>query len=290
MVKEGVKNFSDLPSAWKKSSKEAEEKEIGDLFERVLKGHIKDVPRGNFPSRLSGIGSMTFIPLLKENGATEDCVNAVIFYTNKNGKEARFTWTISERGMQYGVMPSSIDITREVIAKEILQIIERVNLSFWKKTNLDILPNHDEGEPREKTVRGEGGGKDLTDPERLEFMQSQPRAISGFLNKIKGFTGYRGIIFPNFIILENDKKDNAAFIFDLPRKIEIEAERFRLPSSQRINDAEQKNILAEFWKPISEQAKTRKELQALGAKRIIHTPGKWKEKMQQEINSRLEKR
>ena len=46
--------------------------------------------------------------------------------------------------------------------------------------------------------------------------------------------------------------------------------------------------LNRYWKPISDKAKTRKELVALGAQRFVHTPEKWQENVRQAIESRTQ--
>ena len=45
-------------------------------------------------------------------------------------------------------------------------------------------------------------------------------------------------------------------------------------------------VLRRYWQPISEKAKTRKELVALGAQRFVHTPETWQDNIRQAIESR----
>ena len=98
-------------------------------------------------------------------------------------------------------------------------------------------------------------------------------------------------MFDKFIYLENPYKDNAAFIVDLPEQINFEAIEKELAVSagegvKVSKDDIREEILRRYWEPISDKAKTRKELVALGAQRFVHTPETWQENIRQAIESR----
>ena len=118
-------------------------------------------------------------------------------------------------------------------------------------------------------------------------MENQPRSLFGFVNVLDGFNGYRGTVFPKAIVLENERKGNAAFIVDLTEPIEVDEKVFEKPPSSRFTRAESEVILNKYWKPIAEKAKTKKELVALGAERVIHSQNTWKEKLQAAIDKRV---
>lgn len=278
-----IKSFQELAVNVRKQQEDADQG-VAREFSRILAGKFDKVPRGKFPAVLPGIESVLFIPAPKNGQRPEAFINAEIFYKNKENKERRFTWTINEGDMRYGRIPRDLDVKPHDLAKEILHIIERINLDFWRKTESDIIPLRDEGVGGGSGGGGGGEGAPATDPERLAFMEKQSDALFGFINDRRGFDGYRGVVFPNFIALENETVGNAAYFIELPERIKIPEERFKLGPGKRMNEIESGGAIKEFWEPISEKAKTRKELLALGAKRIIHSPGTWREKMQTEID------
>ena len=184
---------------------------------------------------------------------------------------------------------------QEEIALEIASLLERIGPSFIHLTDLDVIPFQDEGESRE----GIPGPQDSPvekpiDPAREQFLKAQRGARFEFANRKKGFRGYKGLLFDGFVYLENPFKDNAAFIVDFPERIDFEAieKELAMKQSEAGNGAEiskedlREEVLGRYWKPISDQAQTRKELVALGAQRFIHTPETWQSNISQAIESR----
>ena len=216
--KPGLKSFSDLGKL-ATDMKKAEQKVV---FERVLKDKFEKVPAGNFTTELSQIDSISIIPVHSKDGRFS--INAIIYYKNEQKKENHITWSISGDGTIFGQVPPNLKVDREELAMEILKTIERINIDFWKKTDLDILPNSDEGESTgiEGVSKKDDFTRSRTDPERLRFLEGQPMALFGFVNKKNGFKGFRGAVFPTFIVLENDQVGNAAYIVDFPEPIELE--------------------------------------------------------------------
>ena len=176
---------------------------------------------------------------------------------------------------------------------EIAGLLERIGPSFIHLTDLDVIPLHDEGESREVSS-GSGGPivERPIDPAREQFLQSQRGARFEFANRNIGFKGYKGVVFDKFIYLENPFKGNAAFVIDLPERIDFEAIEKELAvnagdGAKVSKDEIREEVLRRYWEPISTKAKTRKELVALGAERFVHTPETWQENIREAIESRI---
>lgn len=284
---EKFKSFGELGAALKKQNQEQEDKEIKELFDRALKDGFDTVPNGQFKSGLSGIES---ISMVSAGEGKEKQIMPVVFYKTKGGKEAHSTWVVNQNGNISGDTPPYLNLDRAEVTKEILKLIELINTGFWLKTKMVILPNADKGLDKEP---GEGGEKEPAehpvDPERLPFLENQKDALFGFANEQKGFDGYFGIVFPGFIVLDNERKGNAFFVLDLEEKIEVAGEDLTKPPALRVSHKEKESIADARIKPILERALTKSQLRALGAERIVHTPNTWKEKIQEAINKRLSK-
>ena len=99
----------------------------------------------------------------------------------------------------------------------------------------------------------------------------------------------------NCIYLANLYKGNASFVMGLPEEVDMNAVKEELArkkaeegKDEKVSEDELREAtLGRYWGPISEQARTRQELVALGAKRIRHTRGKWQETIRWEIESRV---
>ncbi|MDO8523154.1 MAG: hypothetical protein Q7S12_02620 [bacterium] len=257
-------------------------KEINQHTES-LKEKFDDIPNGQFPSKLPNLDS---ISIVSAGEGKEKQIQVILFYKNKDNKDAHSTVSIDRNGIFGGDYPD-LKIDKDVLKNEILSLIESISSGFWKKTKIDILPGTDEGPERQPSEdSGPENGPKLPDPDRLPFMENQPRSLFGIVNEIEGFNGYRGTVFQKGILLENERKGNAAFIIDLPEKIDVDEKVFESLPSSRFTKAESNPIVEKYWKPISDKAKTKKELLALGAERIVHTRDTWKEKLQQAIDKR----
>ncbi|MDP2669143.1 MAG: hypothetical protein Q8P07_04895 [bacterium] len=273
---ENIKNLADLKRALLT-------KEISQRTES-LKKNFDEVPNGQFPSQLPNIDSISIISV-GEGGAKE--IQAILFYKDKFNKDAHCTVSIDRGGVFGGDYPE-VKIDKDTLKNEILGLIDKISAGFWKKTNIEILPEKDEGSEK-GPADGDGPESEpiLPDPERFPFMENQPRSLFGFVNEIEGFNGYRGTVFPKAIVLENERKGNAAFVVDLPEVIGVDEKVFEKLPASRFTKIESEAILNKHWKPIAEKAKTKKELQALGAERIVHTQKTWKEKLQAAIDKRV---
>ena len=270
------KNFADL-------QRTTLAKEISRHTEALME-KFDDVPNGQFPSRLPNIDSISIISVGERK---EKEIQTILFYKNRFNKDAHCTVSIDRNGVFGGDYPD-VKIDKDTLKNEILGLIDKISAGFWKKTSIEILSEKDEGpEKGPADADGPESKPSLPDPERFPFMENQPRSLFGFVNEIEGFNGYRGTVFPKAIALENERKGNAAFIIDLPKPIEVDEKVFEKLPSSRFTKAESEVILNKYWKPIAEKAKTKKELMALGAERIIHSQNTWKEKLQAAIDKRV---
>lgn len=273
-----------------KVQEDAEKEKTRTLFDKVLRGKMEKVSAGSFESKLPPIESVSIIPVREHNdkvGETRVSLNAFCLYRSEGGEEKRFTWSVFSDGVIHGDVPKDLPLSHEEVAREILMTVERMHVDFWHKTDLEILPEKDEGEVPPN--RGEGGGEideRPIQPERLLFLEEQARVLFGFVDSKNGFRGYHGAMFPDKIALEHPRLGNAAFVVPLPKPIEVDKNVFEKPPTARFSDAEVNEILAQTWTPISKEAHTRSELQAkFHAKRVIHTPETWQARLQEAIDA-----
>lgn len=291
------KSFEEFGQAAKQEQVQNIKQQIDDIFEKSIKDDFDSIPVGSFKSNLPEINSISFVR--PDDGKNKDVLYATIYSQNKDGKKISHNWAVLRNGNIYPKdrIPSELGgYKQEEIALEIAGLLERINPAFIHLTDLDVIPDQDEGESRERDLGPKGPPIEKPiDPQRKEFLYSQKGAKFGFANEKKGFRGYQGLLFDNFIYLENPIKDNAAFIVDLPERVDMEAIEKEV-ARKKIDEGEaEPNIskdelreatLKRYWEPISEKAKTRGDLVALGAQRFVHTPEKWQENVRQAIESR----
>ncbi len=296
-----IKSLQEIGETLKMQAKEKKRQEVRARFDTVLKDKFDLVSAGNFTGTAAPIESISIIPFIPEppdkvSGQKPEpkLVYATVFYRGDKGQQRHTTWSIGEDGRMSGQVPQELGLAREAIAKEILRTIERVNLDFWHKTDLGVIPGQDvavlpERRRELKEAPPEQGEQPRVDLARLEFIERQPQVLFGFVNSKDGFNGYRGAFFPRCIVLENPQVGNAAYFVDLPDWLvspEQADEVFKLPVSQRVSADERERLIAQHWAPITERANTKGGLLAIGATRVVHTPDQWQEKMQTEIDAR----
>lgn len=288
------KSFAEFGKTVKQERVQDLKQQIDDIFEKSIKNDFDSIPVGSFKSSLPEINSMSFVRPADEKGG--DVLYVVIYSSDKEGRKISHNWAVLRNGNIYpkDKIPSELDkYQQEEIALEIAGLLERIGPSFIHLTDLDVIPLQDEGESR-----GIGGGpkgppiERPIDPTREQFLQSQRGAKFEFANRNIGFKGYKGVVFPKFIYLENPFKGNAAFVMDLPKEIDFEIIEKELAvkageGAKVSKDDIREAVLQRYWEPISEKAKTRKELVALGAERFVHTPETWQENIRQAIESRM---
>jgi len=291
------KSFLEFGKSVKQEKVQNLKQKVDDIFEKSVKDDFDSVSVGSFKSNLPEINSISFVRPDGESGG--DVLYAVIYSNDKEGRKFSHNWAVLRNGNIYpkDKIPSELSrYKQEEIALEIVGLLEVINPSFIHLTDLDVIPLQDEGESREIVPGPKGSPTEIPiDPEREQFLQSQRGARFEFANRSIGFRGYKGLLFDTFIYLENPYKNNAAFIVDLPEKIDFETveKELSVKKTETGGDAKvskyelREEVLKRYWEPISEKAKTRKELVALGAQRFIHTPETWQENIRQAIGSRI---
>lgn len=257
-------------------------------FERVLKGRFDKVVAGDFKCELPPLRSISIIPVKAavEGGGTRHSFNAVIYYQTPNEREKHVTWSVFEDGVFSGQVPKDLPLSRTEISQEILRTIERIDFDFWHKTELPILPEHDEGEEREAGTPHERREPPCIDPARLQFLEHQPQALFGFVDTHNGFRGYHGAVLPTVIVLEHPRLGNAAFVVPLHERISVSPDVFNRPPSSRMDEGMVQELLARYWSPIARGARTRRELlKNFGAVRVVHQGPEtaWQQRLQKAI-------
>jgi len=294
------KSFEELGQA----VQEHGQRKVEEIFEQSVKDDFDSIPEGPFKSNLPEISWVSFarpITDRKKGERSKDSINATVFSKTDSGKDVHHTWIIKKDGTIKPIqqIPSELSkkYSQEEIALEIGSLLEKIGPSFIHLTDLDIIPAQDKGPEREDSDGDDGGGGEKPiDPERLKFFRSLKDAKFISVNRSRGLKGYMVVFFDNsnFIIVENEYKGNAAFIVDLPETVDMEAikEELLFQRSKEGGDVEvskeelRKEVERRYWQPISEKAKTRSELKALGAKRFVHIPETWQESVRQAIESK----
>jgi len=299
-MSKNFKSFEDLGQA----VREHGQRKVGEIFEESVRDDFDSIPEGPFKSSLPEINWISFAcPIVdrKTGDRSKDSMNVTIFSKTNSGRDAHHTWLLNRNGTIKHIQPIPPELSskysQEEISYEIVSLLERIGPSFIHLTDMDIIPAQDKGVEREDSADGDSGGSEKPiDPERLKFFRSLKDAKFISANRSNGMKGYVVVFFDNrgFLIVENEYKGNAAFIVDLPEAVDMDAIREELSvkkseagrggeiSKEELRD----EVERRYWQPISEKAKTRSELRALGAERIIHTPDTWQETMLKVVESR----
>lgn len=248
-------------------------------FERVLKGRFSSVAKGTFTTSRAPFTSALIIPFEADGRAS---IRATLFYKAHDGGDTHATWNLLEDGALIGRIPKDLSQTREAIRREVLSVIEAMNPKQWYQTELEIIPDRDKGEERDEP-RGEGEkGKPErpNDPERLRAMERLPGFKFGFVNKEKGFDGYRGAVVSgeskSAIVVDCEWIGNAGFVIPLTMRVDVKPE--------SLNEEEVNRILETTWATIASKVKTRGQLltQVPNVRRFVHA-GEWQRKIREAV-------
>ena len=274
-------SFQDLGKTFTRETDKQREEELRDYFDRVLAGKFVQLGRGNFQTQLPGIDSISLIPATSKDGQRH-ALHILPYYKNRGGKEAHVTLTLSESGQISGdALPDQLQIKPADIEREALRIIEQQHVEFWHQTDLPIIPYKDLIIPEEESEEEGGESPRYVDPERLAFYARQKNAVFGAISRREGFDGYKLIFFRgekrDFLVLDNDKAPNAAFILDLDPGTQIQSS---------LEKTARERLLRSIWEPIVNQAGTKRGLKQLGATKLVHTKT-WQIRMQELIDKRL---
>jgi|GEM_PF-1858061 len=228
-------------------------------FERVLKGRFAQVPKGKYVTKLPPFTSLSLIPAASSEG--RHSLNIAFFYASpRTGKDVSVTFSLSDDGVLFGRIPNTINLTKDQLKEEVLRIMEVIDINFWRSTELDVLTESDPGPERGPQRRGEGPvEQEPIDPERLKTLRNLGGAF-GFYNRGKGFNGYEGVLVPgsghSVVVIDNKEHGNAAFVVQLPKRVEV--------PPQPVSKADSDRILEQHWKPFCLSAPTRRSLAAVG--------------------------
>ncbi|MCI0566400.1 hypothetical protein L0Y46_04370 [bacterium] len=232
-----------------------EKKKPKERFSELLEGRFADVVSGNFKSLLPGIKDISIIKGPADAEGRVKSLSIIPSYEYQNDKGEIIEGHVTLSLFESGVLSASdrdianLGVSREDLYNEALNIIERINLDFFEQFEDDILPPGNwppeewegDGEKTETSINKES--KPPFDPRRIEFMEKQKGSLFAFSGKNSGFRGYYGYAFPNFIVLENDKVGNAAYILPTSAAVTNES-RLALPTNQRMTKEERRKHLS----------------------------------------------
>jgi hypothetical protein len=291
MPKEQFERFSGFQALG--AIKLESERDLKERFEACMKDKLDTIPAGNYKTQLPGVDSISITHPLPQYA--KDLLNVTLIYSLEPGKQRLKTARINNRGNISGDIPKELIVSEDDIKREVIRIVETIDTTFWHATKLQIFPEQDEAARKLGETGVEAGQKEvkgLIDPERLPFIENQQHALFGFYNEEDGFKGYRVTVFPTFIVVECELKGNAAFVVDLPEKLDIDPSTWQLPASKRVSDKDAQEIARRIWSPIAQAAKTRKQIvEMFGAERIEHKGESetWKSRIQFAIDKRTGK-
>ncbi|MFH1430276.1 MAG: hypothetical protein ABIG71_01975 [Candidatus Uhrbacteria bacterium] len=267
------------------------------LFDEVLKGKFDVVVGNQWDVSLPGsdIVAITVSPVRQGKEVPVINVTPIRIVENEKGEERRMasgTFQITPNGGFVGKLPRALEgvVTKEQILHEALGIFETIGLGVFPsfETDAAILPDTIE--------KGEGGeswkGIDhARDPKRVEFIRRQKGALFMFEGSGKrGLSGVPVFVFDSFIFVGSERKEFAAFIFDLDDGITPEM----IADMPKQNDpkAFTEWLQQQPWFPLLKQQ--RKEARAALKTGTIHGTvmthqGNWEENIQQAIDERRQR-
>ena len=250
---------------------EKKTQENKDLFDDAIGGDFTRIHEGiKFPIDVPGVIDVT---VTTPESKTQAQVN--VFYRGKDGKERGETLTITASGDLIGRMPKELAaLNRLDFYRGVLTGLSAFTSDFWIETEMDVIPPG-------SWPTGVGAGGPSTrqrveagmDPRRMKFLQHQPDALFGHITEKAGFKDYRLVFFPDFIILEHPKEENAAYFIDLPEPIDF--------TSKNLSKADREAIVKKYWHP--DLQVTKWQMVQQGNKRIVHI-GDWSNRLQEEID------
>lgn len=257
---------------------------LREKFDRLLKGKFGLVSGIEWKSAVEGLDTVSLIPGPVANGKTAPELLYVIANFLVKGRRAHETFTLTKNGDLMNPVPRALKeqgVTREAIFREVLETLEQMDIGFWRKVGLDILPPGEGGvlgDVIEDEKKG-GGGPSVEDPRRLELVRSQRGALFGFTNPARGgFASYHAVVFPGFVLLEHPMTHNAAFFLDISS---IDTDQ---PPTPEETEAW---IRRQPWAPLL--SKPRGEIRKQGVTVVEHK-GKWEDRLVAEIAKRTKKK
>lgn len=190
-----------------------------DRVEQRLRSAFNAIPQGcNFKPDLQGVDQVTIIrPIAKD----AQSLNVVLFF--QDGKK-HITLSLRNEGKVAGKIPKELaHLSHEEIAAEIVRNLEQIQPEFWSEIVTPVLPEGHGAPLVPRQAREDIPARDrmLVDPKRIEHLR-QKGARFGGLEKI-GLSGYHVFIFDGFMVLENERIDNAAYVVKILKGVVIPA-------------------------------------------------------------------
>lgn len=193
----------------------AQEKGKTEKVEKKIHLALDVIPKGcKFEPNLEGVVEVTIMPPDEKKAKT---VQVILFFHGQNGKEEHETFFLTNEGKINGKIPKELrHLTREAITIEILRNLELIQPEFWSEIKTSILPEGDGIPlgPRQEKKEIPKREREQIDPKRLEHIR-QKGARFGGLEKI-GLSGYHVFVFDGFMVLENERIYNAAYVIAIP--------------------------------------------------------------------------
>lgn len=281
MPEREFRSFGELAAA-DETQREQERAELKDRYEQVLAGRFAEVPEGAFTTDLDRVPAILITrPPAAEKGKAS--LNVHVTYADRAGKEHAFTGSIFESGgtgLVSATYPRDFPVNQETLSREVLRTLDRVNIGFWRFVDERIFPTADPGEfPGGVPIESGGGKATRIDPERIAFLSQHQRALFGFVSTEKGFRGYHGVVLPDRMLLEHPEVGNAAFVVRLDPPMALPELTFARPPKQRLGARERAAVLEQRITPLLQEARTKQTLRAMGARRVVHTPRTWKQRL-----------
>ncbi|MEK7568957.1 MAG: hypothetical protein AAB497_02490 [Patescibacteria group bacterium] len=267
-------------------------------FERLLKDKFEDLKDGTWESSIPEIDSVqVYKDKPREEGKVESL--GINVFWGKDGETHTAHFKLLKDGTLVGKMPieRGLNIDKDELFDDVLHTIETVDMSFFENISKKILRSkpssdrhpHIDG-VHTPTPEKPDEKRKPKDPRRLEFMGNHGKVLFGITEEGYNFNGYYGFVFPNFLVLENEKIGNAAIFIDFENPIDIDPKRFKLPPKRRMTKEERMKTLKDnIEKYINLDGD---QLEKMGAERKPHPHmdnEKWEEKMRLRIDTRLTK-
>lgn len=196
------------PAPPEKFNQEQPESERLDSLMRKRYGKLLG---GRWEADLPGIESISIIK--PESGAS---LHVLLYSKDFSGHR---DFSLTKNGL-YGSMPfvlKKMGLTKEMIEARAVEILDQVGpADIWYDIPEKIFSEKDPG-----SERGPGAGerkKILNDPRRIEILIKQEDFLFAFLSE----NGYQGFVFKNFIVLEHEARENAAFFIDFDEEMSEE--------------------------------------------------------------------
>lgn len=267
--------------------------QLKELLRRQLEGGMDRISDGGYTSELPGVHGITLGHPKLSGPRQSDAPLYLYAHFNcrdaKSGKDFGFTLTVRDDGIVSGEFPKNVPFTRQDASEELVRLFDDIGDSFFDEVDEEILPSGYFPGKR----GGGGGGKEgpgkerYTDRRRIRFFKALPGALFGFRPVHGSWNGYRGVAFPDKIVLDSNQVGHAVYIFMNDEVYSFPPERLALPPSLRLPSKDERDrYRAQFWAPRASMTKFESLL--AGAERVIHpdrdlVDEQWEKRMREDL-------